>query len=927
MKIKYLFAWGFILVGLCSANAQVLPLDPDVRTGKLPNGFTYYIRQNNEPKNRVVLYLANKVGSILETDEQQGLAHFMEHMSFNGTKNFPKNELVNYLQKTGVRFGADLNAYTGFDETVYQLPLPSDDPQVLRNGIQILRDWAAEATLETSEIDQERGVIIEEKRLGKGANQRIQEQILPVLLNNSRYAKRLPIGTDEVLLNFKPEAIRNYYRDWYRPNLQALIVVGDINVDEMEKVIRDKFSDLKNPADEKPRENYEVPLTGKNQFLVATDKEMTSTVAQLIIKHKAPELKTENDYRNLLIRSLFNQMLGNRYMELSRQANPPYVQGSAKIETLMGGLDSFSILVVAKPNELENGFKAVLREMCRVQQSGFSETELDRAKQGYLSSMEAAVKERDKTPSDAYVQEYLQHFLLETGAPGIDKEFELVSKIIPEITNEDINRICAEYISNINRDIIITAPEKDKSSLPDESTVLNWVNSVEKENFAAFKDDVSNLPLLASTPVPGKVVGKDVNSKLGITTLKLSNGAKVVLKKTDFRNNEILFKAYSEGGTSLYGDNDYETAHSAAGLIASGGLGNYNVTQLSKYLSGKQLSVAPFIGERTQGFYGSSSPKDLEMAFQLLYGYFTEPRKDAELVKGLLANAKNGLANREDDPSQVFNDTVSAVLNNYNIRRTGPSIEKVNQIDLDRALQIYKERFSNASNMIFTFVGSIDEAQIIPLLEKYIASLPSTGKVETARDLGIEIPKGKISKTVFKGKEQKSTVYLVYSGPFDYSHQNTLNMNALNESLQIRLNERLREEESGVYTPKIQIGVTKYPKSSFNLVISFGCAPENVDRLIVAAVEEIEKLRKLGPGQENVDKFKAEDSRMREMGLKTNGFWSGYLNEQMLSKEPLDQVFNYDAAMSKVTVRSIQELAAKYLTGENYIKLVLMPEK
>jgi zinc protease len=905
----------------------LLPSDPAVRVGKLPNGFTYYIRQNKEPKNRVVMYLANKVGSILETDEQQGLAHFMEHMSFNGTKHFPKNELVSYLQKSGVRFGADLNAYTSFDETVYQLPLPTDNPEILKNGIQIMRDWAQDATLDVVEINQERGVIMEEKRLGKGAAERMQRQTFPLMLNHSRYASRLPIGTEEVLLNFKPEAIRSYYRDWYRPNLQALIVVGDVNVVAMEKTIKAKFSDLKNPVKEKTRTKYTVPLTGKNQFISVTDKEMSSTVMQVLVKHKAPELKSADDYRALIIRGLFNMILNQRYAELSRQADPPFLQGGSGIEDLLGGLDTYTTTVAAKPGELEKGFKAVWRESRRAQLFGFTTTELDRAKQDYLSSMEAALREKDKTQSEVYVKEYLQHFLTQSAAPGIVKEYELVTRFIPGISLQELNAVCKEYIKDINRDIVITAPEKDKTSLPDEAKVISWIKSVNEENLEVYKDNVSTMPLLAGSPVEGKIIKEEKDAILGVNTLTLSNGVKVLLKKTDYKNNQILFYAFSRGGTSLYSDADFQSATNAAGAVAAGGLGNYNSTQLGKFLTGKQLGVSPYIGERTQGFTGSAAPKDLETALQLIYGYFSEPRKDEEIFKGLIANAKSGLANRGDDPNTVFSDTVSAVLSNYSIRRAGPSLEKINQINLDRALHVYKERFADASGLTFTFVGSIDEKKIRPLLEKYLGSLPANGIKEEPKDLGIHIPEGKIAKTVYKGTEQKSTVYMVFSGLFDYSYENDIKMVALKETLEIRMLERLREEESGVYTPSVQVSTSKYPQGRFSLVISFGCAPGNVERLTASALDEVKKAGETGPAQENIEKFKAEETRSRETQLKTNGFWLNYLNGQLISNEPLTQLNDHDAAMSKVTVSSLKDLAAKYLTGKNYIKLILMPEK
>lgn len=920
-----LLIFGFGILNL-PAMGQILPLDPAVRSGQLPNGFTYYIRRNIEPKNRVVFYLANKVGSILETQEQRGLAHFMEHMNFNGTKHFPKNELVNYLQKSGVRFGADLNAYTGFDETVYQLPLPSDKPEILKKGIQIMRDWAQDASLETVEINKERGVIIEEKRLGKGASERIQRQTLPILLNQSRYASRIPIGTEDVILNAKPETLRDYYKDWYRPNLQALIVVGDINVTEMEKIIKAKFSDLKNPVKEKVRTQYTIPLTGKNQFLVVTDPEMTSTLMQVAIKHPASELKTVADYRASLLRGLFNQMLSERYAELSKKAEPVFLQGSAGITPLMGGLDMYKLSVIAKPGGLEKGFKAVWRESRRMQLFGFTLTELTRARQNYLSSTEAIVKEKDKVNSDVYTQAYLNYFLKQSAAPGIDKESELINRFIPQISLEQVNEFSKEYIREMDRDIIIAAPEKDKNSLPDEATVLNWIKEVNNEKMLPFEDQISKLPLLIGAPAGGKIVKEEKDTTIGITTLTLNNGVKVLLKKTDFKNNQILFTAFSAGGTSLYNENDFQSAVNAASIVAGGGIGNYNSTQLSKFLTGKQLGIRPYINDRTQGFAGNAAPKDLEAALQLLFGYFTEPRKDAEIFKGAIANAKSGLANRGDDPAAVFSDTVAAVLGNYNVRRTGPSLEKINQISLDKAFEIYKERFSDASGLTFVFVGSIDEETIKPLLAKYLGSLPSKGRKEEARDLGIHIPEGKIAKTVYKGTEQRSTVYLVYSGNYNYNLEDNVKMGALSEVLNIRMLERLREKEGGVYTPGVQLNFSKYPKGRFSLTVTFGCSPDNVESLIASASDEIKKVGLNGPSQENINKFKAEDFRAREIGLKTNEYWLSYLGTQLVNNEPLSLVDNYDVLINQVTVPSLKEISAKYLNGDNYIRLVLMPE-
>ena len=909
------------------SSADVIPLDPAVRTGKLPNGFTYYIRKNIEPKNRVQLYLANKIGSIMENDDQRGLAHFMEHMGFNGTKNFPKNDLVNYLQKAGVRFGADLNAYTSFDETVYQLPIPSDDPEVLKNGIQIMRDWAQDATLDAAEIDKERGVVLEEKRLGKGAQQRMQDQYLPMLFNNSRYSDRLPIGTEEVLKNFSPETIKQFYQDWYRPDLQALIVVGDIDVDAMEQTIKAKFSDLKNPAKPRQRTQYSISLLNKNQFIAVTDKEFPVSVAQVMIKHPETKLITSSDYRNSILRSLFNSMIGTRFADMSKQADPPFLQAGASISGFLAGLDMYNVFVVAKPGEMERGFKAIVTETERVQRFGFTQTELDRAKQSYMTNMESSFKEKDKTPSESLVNEYLRNFLEQEASPGIESEFKMANTMIGGINLSDVNGLAKKYIKDVNRDVIIMGPEKDKANLPDEAKIESWISSTKTSDINAYVDQVSDKPLLSAKLSGGKVTSESRIPELGITEFKLSNGIKVVLKPTDFKNDEISFSAFSAGGSSLYSDADFQSALYATTIIRSGGLGEFNSVQLPKLLSGKKVSVSPYISERFEGILGSTSPKDIETALQLTYLYFTEPRKDAETFKGLIAQQKGGLANRGNDPNSVFADSAAAILGNYNVRRTGPSIEKINQVNLDRAFEIYKDRFADASDFTFVFVGSFKPEELKPMLEKYLGSLPSTNRKETAKDLGIQIPGGKIDKKIYKGQEPKASVRLVFSGDYTWSEKHNNQLSALAEVLTIKLIERLREDEGGVYGVGARASYTKFPKGRYSFNISFGCAPENVEKLISSTLDEINKIRVNGALAGDIEKFIAEETRSTETQLKDNGFWLGYLANQLQNQDEPKQVLTYLESLKELNPEALKATVQYRLSPDNFIRMVLLPEK
>ncbi|MDP4211881.1 MAG: insulinase family protein [Bacteroidota bacterium] len=923
MKITLLLLTVFLVA---DCLAQPLPLDKAIRKGKLANGFTYYIRKNTEPARRVQLYLVNKVGSILEKDNQRGLAHFMEHMSFNGTKHFPKNDLVHYLQKSGVRFGADLNAYTSFDETVYQLPIPTDEPALLKNGLQIMRDWAGNATLDTGEINSERGVVLEEKRLGKGAQERMRVKTFPVILNHSRYSDRIPIGVDEVLNNFKKPSILDFYKTWYRPDLQALIVVGDINVDSMEVRIKKLFGDLKNPPDEKPRIKYTIPLNNKNQFVAVTDKEFPYTVIQVMIKRKEVVAKTKQEYDQLTNRELFNQMLAARIAELSQQPNPPFIQAAAEMGGFLGGLDAFIVSVVSKPGLLEKSFESVWQLIQQLKQFGFTEGELNRAKTSYLSYFASAVREKDKRNSQQLVEEYTRNFLTGESAPGIEAEYDLVDAHLKTVKLADINALAPLYIADSNRDVVIMAPQKDSASLPGEGTVNGWIKIVGDRKLSPYEDEFKKESLLSSLPPAGKVTDVKKLKDIDVTVITLSNGMKVVLKPTDFKNDEIRFNAFSPGGSSLYPDSDFESASSAAYLVENSGLSHFKPTDFPKLLSGKQLNVEPYISERSEGVRGVSTPKDLETAFQLIHLYFTSPRKDSVIFKNIIDQSENEIADRYNDPANVYSDTVAAVLGDYSIRRTGPSLEKLHQINLDKSLAIYRERFANAGNFTFLFTGNFAVDSIRPLLEKYLGSLPSTGKKEEARDLKIHIPTGVREAIARKGKEPKATVRLVISGDYTYSPENNIQLTALSEILQFRITDRLREKEGGTYSPSVRVSYNKYPANRYVFTILFGCGPENVDKLIADTKEEINKLKTEGATALDITKFSTEEQRQYELHLKENPFWLNWLSAQFENGDDPAVILNYPQLIKEVTTSSVKASANEYLNENNFIKLLLLPE-
>ena len=907
--------------------SSLIPADPAVKVGKLPNGLTYYIRKNVEPKNRAELRLVIRAGSVLENDNQQGLAHFMEHMEFNGTKNFPKNELVNFLQSAGVRFGADLNAYTGYDETVYQLPVPTDSVNVFNNAFQILEDWAHNATIDPAEVDKERGVILEERRLGRGAGQRMRDAYFPLLLNNSQYAKRLPIGTEQVLTTFKPEVLRQFYQDWYRPDLMAVIAVGDFDVKQVEGIINQKFGQIPAVKTPRPRTEYEIPAHKDTKVAIVTDPEQPNTVIQIIYKRPEIKEKTLNDLRESIKRGLFNTMLGNRIQELTQRADPPFLGGYSNYSDFLGNLDAFTSIAVAKEGNVEKAIRAILDENARVKQFGFTPTELARAKQEFLANVEQAYSERNKTRSASYVNEYVQNFTDKAPYTSIEFYYDFLKKEQDGIKLAEVNALVDQFIHNDNRAVIVMAPEKDKAKLPTQAQILSYVDDAGK-GLTAYDDKTIDSPLLATQPTGSPVVDEKQIKDIGVTEWTLKNGVKVVLKPTDFKNDQILFSATSFGGTSLYDLKDFQSARFASTITSLGGTGAYNQIQLGKFLSGKQIGVSPYVGELSEGINGSTIPKDLETALQLLYSYFTQPRKDADVVKGFLSNQRSSLQNQISTPTpqRVFQDTVTVTLGNNNPRRQPLKPEDLDNIDLDRALKIYGERFANAGDFTFFFVGSFNLDKLKPLVEKYIGGLPSTGKSEQFKDLGIRAPKGQISKTVYRGVEPKASVQLVYSGDISWSPETTTQLDALAEVLEIKLIEKLREEESSVYGVGASAAYAKYPVPRYTFRINFGCAPENVDKLIAKTQELINDLKQKGALPADIAKFKAETRRETEVQLKDNQFWLGYLQSQYYNTDAPDEVLHETEQLAKVTVESTKEAANQYF-GSNFIRLVLMPEK
>jgi len=910
------------------AASKKIPADPNVKIGKLPNGITYYIRKNAEPKNRAELRLVVKAGSILETDKQVGLAHFTEHMAFNGTKNFKKQELVDFLEKSGVNFGADLNAYTSFDETVYELQLPTDSIQVFKKGFQILEDWAHNVSFENSEIDKERGVVVEEWRLGQGAQERMRAKYFPVLLKGSRYADRLPIGTKENLDTFKYETVKQFYKDWYRPDLQAVVVVGDVDVAQVEALIKQHFGGIAKAVNPKPRTKFGIPASKETNVAIVTDAEQPYNMVQIFYKQPAiAEPTTDLQYRDMIVRNLFNQMINQRLEELVQSGEAPFVAANTSYSNLLGDKDAFILLGVTRDAaDVNKTIETLLSENERVKKFGFTKGELERAKASMLSNMETSFNERDKTESRDYVGEYIRNFLNNEPMPGIAYEFNLYKKYLPTITLAEVGALINKWIKPTDRTVIVMAPESGKSKLPAEKDVLAMLNK-SFTDLKPYEDKTVDEPLVSELRPAGEIKDMNVIKELETIELTLSNGAKVILKPTTFKNDEILISAISKGGTSLTPEADYLSAANASIAVLYGGIGNFDAISLQKKLAGKNVYISPSLSTYTEGFTGSTTPKDLETALQLIYLYFTAPRKDENSFKVVLQQLQASLANKGNDPNSVFMDTVSYVMSSYHPRRKPMTLESLKNIDYNKAFEIYKQRYSNASDFTFTFVGNFNLQKMAPLLEKYLGSLPSTGDTERWKDVGIAYPKGTITRVVNKGKENKATVRLFFTGSANYSDLEATQLDQLCSILGIQLREVLREDQGGVYGVGVRGSISRIPNDNYSVSISFGCSAENVDKLIELTLQEISKLKASGASQVNIEKVTAEDTRSLETSLKQNSYWQYNLEQKFLWKEDPKTILEDMDNLKKLNVQRTKELANKYLSMENFAKMILMPEK
>jgi zinc protease len=904
-----------------------LPVDSNVTIGKLDNEITYYVRYNKKPENRLFLRLVLNVGSVLEEDNQQGLAHFAEHMAFNGTKNFAKHEIINYLESIGMRFGADVNASTSFDETVYMIEVPTDSLEMIEKGLQILRDWATSISFDSLEIEKERGVIIEEWRLGRGAEARIFDKQAPILFKNSRYAERLPIGKKDIIESFDNETIKKFYRDWYRPDLMAVIAVGDIDKKWLEEMIKSVFSEIPSAAERRERIVYPLPDHDGALFSINTDAELTQTSVGLY--YKFPVLKIENveDYRKSIVENLYNGMLNSRLSELTQKPEPPFLYGYSGKGNFIRSKNFYVLGAVPKEDSTLVALNALLSEAERIHQNGFTQTELQRQKSEILRGLEARFNEKENTKSNVYMNQYTSHFLAANQITGIQKEYELAKSILPEITLDEVNELANSLITNNNYVVLLSGPEKENSNLPAESEIKSVINDVKKSKLAVYEDELKAISLIDVTLQTAEVVDENKINELGITELELANGVKVVLKPTDFKKDEILFRAFSNGGTSLVNDTDYIPASTAVSIVTQSGIGKMNLIELQKFLKGKIVNVSPYIGELAEGINGSASPKDIETMFQLIYLNFIAPRLDSSSFLAYKAKLENFLNNKDKDPESAFRDTVNSVITQYHPRRTPWTIETLGKLNPAKSFDIYKNRFADASDFTFVFVGAFEVDSIKPFIQKYLGNLPAINRNESWKDLKITTPKGVIRKEVIKGIEDKTIVNLIFSGEFEWDSWEIHKFTAMIEAMNIKLREVIREEKGGTYGVSVNQTLQKYPIEKYLSSISFGCDPARVQELVGTVWEQIDSLRSFPLDESYLQKVKETQRREWEVNLKENNFWVNRLWTYYLYDYDLDDFYEYGERIDKLNPEIVQEAVKKYFSKDNYIEVVLKPEQ
>lgn len=908
---------------------ESIATDERVTIGMLDNGMKYYIQKNVKPENRAELRLALNAGSILEDEDQQGLAHFVEHMAFNGTENFEKSELVDYLESVGTRFGPDLNAYTSFDETVYMLQVRTDSTELFDKGMLILKDWASAVTFEDEEIDKERGVVESEWRTRLSADQRMQNEYFPVMYHNSHYANRLPIGDPDIINNASYETVKRYYHDWYRPDLMAVVVVGDIDVATVERQVIKMFGAIPKKENPRPRKTFNVPMHDETLVKVVSDKEASFTRVQTMYKHDKIKSKTVGDMRESYVRWAYNGMLNSRLSELTKAADPPFVFASSYYSSDVGDIDSYYSYAMAPEGKAETALEVLMTENKRVQQHGFTSSEFERQQADMLESAERAVKEMDKTESSRIAMSYVYNYLDDNPIPSPQYRLDMMKKFLPTIEVSEINSLAKKWVKDDSQVVVISGPQKEESPLPENDAVMALLDKVKASEVEPYTDDVATAPFFDVELIEKEIVENISYDGAGVEFIELENGVEVYFKKTDFKNDEVLMSATSDGGTSLYNDVEHQNGSNSTRIATESGISGFTSSQLEKLMAGKTVRVTPFIGSLSEGMSGSSSPDDLEIMFQMIYLYFTNPRFDAESFASYINKQKGIYKNLMSNPQYFFYDYATKKKYNNHPRMGWPSEESLDKLDFNEAQRIYTERFSDASDFVFSFVGNYDEEMIKTYSQKYLGNLPSTNREEDWKDIGIKVSEGKIVDRFKMGEAPKTNVELFFHGPFEYTKDNSYELSSMLAYIRIKMRESLREDKGGVYGVRVSGGGSKKPREQYSITVSFNSDPDKTDMLIDAAKEVISKAATDAPSELDMTKVKETQKQGRIKNMKENRFWQGQIMKRQDDDKDFDNITldNYNKRVDKLTAAQIQAAAALYFDYDRYIEIVMEPEE
>jgi zinc protease len=910
---------------------DLMPVDPEATVGTLPNGLRYYVRPNGKPARRVELRLVVRAGSVLEDDDQKGLAHFVEHMEFEGSRHFPGTSLTQFLASLGLSIGPDANAMTRYNDTQYTLRVPADVPGVLDRSMNVLEDWAHGATFDQAGIDREHGIVLSEWRMNLGASERTGEAIRRVQLDGSRYALRPVIGDPDIISHASRDALTRFYHDWYRPNLMSVIVVGDIDRDATVAMIRSHFSSLTNPTPERPRPTYDVPERPGTRYAIVTDKETTSTAVELTNLRPSRNQGSVGGYREITRDQLFSEMLSARLNELQSGANPPFLRAAAErsLFPTTPTRDEAVIEALVANGGAGQGLDALITELQRVARFGFTATELAREKESMMRSYERSVTESPDRESSSRADEYTRNFLQAEALPTIWQELAFHRRFLPEITLAEINALVGDWFPDRNRVVVVEAPDAPGVVLPTQAQLAEVVKTASAKRPEAYVDTVTRQTLMDAPPTKGGITRTKERPEAGITEWTLSNGATVVLKPTTLRADQILFRAVAPGGASIADDNDFRSARVADDAVRAGGVDGFSVVMLEKMLAGKAVRVTPFVGEVDEGLQGGSTPQDLETMFQLLYLSFTKPRSDPAAFASVAAQARAYVANESANPDAVFNRTVEAALSGNDLRRQPETTATIDQWNLPKALDFYKARFGDASNFTFVFAGSFTIDAIRPLVETYIASLPATRAHETWRDTGATLPTAKVEKTIHIGIAPKSNVAIVLSGPFEYDASHKLAMRAVNLLLQSRLFDTIRQDLGGTYSITSNFGAQKFPRPQYALRIEWTCDPAQAEMLVQRVWQEIAYVKDLRLSAQQLSLVQESMKRDYERDSQDNGYLLNAIvrDYQEDGGRNVADVEHLPDQIDSLTSAQIHDAAQTYLKSDNSITVIQSPEK